>query len=150
MRSERRRQARAVKVGTAVTMASTIFHRNAKPIGEFRKSWHTATVRAGLGKMVCRICKHEGEEKSHCKKRCKYVGRTFYDFRRSGVRNLARAGVPQSVAMSISGHRTDATFKRLVSCRPQKTLREEKLSCLYVLVVRSTLPNGCVRFQELC
>jgi integrase len=35
-----------------------------------------------------------------------------YDLRRSAVRNLIGAGVPQKVAMLITGHRTIATFQR--------------------------------------
>ena len=66
-----------------------IFHRgDGRPIQEFRKSWATACKKAGV------------------------PGRIFHDFRRTAVRNLIRAGVPQSIAMKISGHKTASMFRR--------------------------------------
>lgn len=69
-----------------------IFHRDGAPIIEFRKAWATAYKRAGC------------------------AGRIFHDLRRSGVRNMLRSGVPQNVAMKISGHMTTAMFRRYDVC----------------------------------
>jgi len=65
-----------------------VFHRYGERIQSFGKAWHTA-------------CKDAG-----------YEGKLVHDLRRTGVRNLIRAGVPQSVAMKISGHRDARIFGR--------------------------------------
>jgi integrase len=65
-----------------------VFHRNDRPIKSFRKAWRNACQAAGL------------------------AGRIPHDFRRTAVRNLERAGVPQSTAMAMVGHKTASIYRR--------------------------------------
>jgi hypothetical protein len=62
---------------------------------DFEKAWDTACESAELWD-----------------KARKRPTKLFHDLRRTGVRNLIRAGVPQKVAMAISGHKTPSVFER--------------------------------------
>jgi integrase len=83
----RRKAARQVKVNGTVMLSALIFHRKGEAIREFRKAWAAACTKAG-------------------------VRRLFHDLRRSAVRNMISAGVPQTIAMKISGHETPSMFQR--------------------------------------
>ena len=107
-----------------------VFMRPGKRIKSFRKAWNSACVRAGLGVFICRTCQAPVSADSKCAEcrkakrqaRPKYRGLIFHDLRRTGVRNLVRAGEPERVAMEISKHKTRAVFDRynIVSARDLK------------------------------
>jgi len=62
-------------------------HRG-EPIAEFRKAWRRVRKAAGL------------------------PGLLVHDLRRSAVRRMEQAGVPRSVAMKITGHKTESVYRR--------------------------------------
>ncbi len=61
---------------------------NGQPLGTFNKAWATACRAAGV------------------------PGRVLHDFRRTAVRNLVRAGVPERVAMQMVGWRSRQMLDR--------------------------------------
>jgi integrase len=111
---ERRKTERRVETKTGVLLSAFVFHHKGEPVGDFRKAWATACVAAGLGQFVCDRCNRttEGHTCEECKREARYTGRIFHDFRRTAVRNMVRAGVPERVAMTISGHKTRSIFDR--------------------------------------
>lgn len=97
-----------------------VFVRKGKQLVSFRKAWLRSCVQTGLGKVTCRTCETILDANRFCSmcnqkiavSKALYSGLIFHDLRRTGVRNLVRAGVPERVAQAISGHKTRAVFER--------------------------------------
>lgn len=67
---------------------ASVFQHDGAPLGSFRKTWTRACKAAGFGWLL------------------------VHDLRRSAVRNLVDSGLPDDVAMVITGHKTHSVFER--------------------------------------
>ena len=85
---ERQWAVREVKLKDRTLISHWVFHNKGKQIQSYYKAWHTACNAAGIS------------------------GKLPHDFRRSAARNMTRAGVTETVAMSITGHKTNSMFRR--------------------------------------
>ncbi len=87
-----------------------VFHRAGMPVRDFRDSWDNACIRAGF--FETRKDEHGKPIKDKDGKETKVSTMIFHDFRRTAIRNMVRAAIPERVAMKISGHKTRSVFDR--------------------------------------
>lgn len=86
-----------------LTRGPYVFHRKGQPVLWFDRSWKTACRSVGLGSTL------------------------FHDLRRSAVRNMERAGVPRSVAMQLTGMKTESIYRRYAITNEEDLARGVRL-----------------------
>jgi integrase len=86
------------------------FGESGERIKDFRGSWETACIEAGLCEPL--TDEHGNPVRDKKGEPVLVANKLFHDFRRTAVRNMVRAGVPERVAMMISGHKTRSVFER--------------------------------------
>jgi integrase len=113
------------------------------PIKDFRGTWNTASRAAGLGYGYKTNKDYVEQWQDKFAK-----GPILHDFRRTAVRNMIRSGIPERVAMMISGHKTRSVFDRynIVSDTDLKLAAQKQET--YLQAQTGTISGTIVNFAE--
>ena len=96
-----------------------VFHRSGERIVSLLKAWKAACVAAGCPGLIP------------------------HDLRRTAVRNLVRAGIPERVAMQMTGHKTRSVFERYnIVSEGDLTAAAQRLDAAHAASVRKTDRRG--------
>lgn len=91
---------------------------------DIRSAWYAACTKIGIGK------------------------RFFHDLRRTAVRNMVRAGIPERVAMMISGHKTRSIFDRYNIVSDEDLRQAAQRQADYLSSRLGTIPGTISKFPE--
>jgi integrase len=103
-----------------------VFHDKGKRMLTFYKSWYKACREAGL------------------------TDKIPHDFRRTAVRNMVRAGIPERVAMQMAGHKTRSIFDRyhIVSDSDLREAARKLEGTITQQTVPTLVPNPSIDKEE--
>ncbi len=90
-----RERRRVTRPDGSIALAETVFHDEGRPITRkrFVRAWNAT------------------------RKAAKLLHRLFHDFRRAAARRMTNAGIPQVVAMRVTGHKTPVDVSALFDRR---------------------------------
>ena len=121
MLTEQRQRVSQIEKQTARILPWVFVRDDGAPIRNIRSIWRTACRAAGL------------------------VGKIPHDFRRTAVRNLERAGVPRSVAMKLTGHKTEAVYRRYaIVSEADQAAGVKLLAALHAHDAQTSAPHNVV------
>jgi len=121
-----------------------VCHHQGRSMADTRYFWEPACVAVNLGTWRFPTAQSLTQRG--------YQGLIFHDLRRTGVRNLIRAGVPEKTAMAISGHKTRSVFERYNIINPRDLEEAGQKVAAYMRMVereyRDSHGQGLDTFQR--